>query len=511
MARKDLTKRHEHFARTVLACASLLCMLVMPCAAGASSQHQVFFQNTDFELHVYRICGDEAGKTLLIIGGIQGDEPGGYLAADLYVEMALRKGNLIVVPRANFCSIQRNVRGVNGDMNRKFAKVDEHDRDRQIIEKLKDLIHESDCMLNLHDGSGFYAPTWVSAQRNPQRYGQSIIADCEMFTSRRHNTVVNLGDMAQRVCRRVNSEIRNPEHLFAFNNHRTAAPDTPHVEQRKSATYFAFKQLEIPAFGIETSKAISSAQQRVRYQTMVINAFMEELGIVAESPSVALPDPHMKYLIVAVNDNPPTVVYNGEELFVNRGDAITIIHAEVNYERGITANVLKAGQTNDLRQRLVINEETEIIVQKDSLRCGRVSVAVGPAAQAEPQGTAAGRPRRPAALVKYLIMQVNAGRIALAPGERCRVVRGDVLVLADLVTDPPEDPRLKVNFKGYVGTRQFNDGEDRGYAINTARDLLSRFSLSATGETYSIQVINDAGRSVAEFFVEVVARSLAGQ
>ena len=67
--------------------------------------HSVFFEGTDHELHVYRIHGKNPGKTLLLIGGIQGDEPGGFLSADHYADMSLVRGNLIVVPRANFHSI----------------------------------------------------------------------------------------------------------------------------------------------------------------------------------------------------------------------------------------------------------------------------------------------------------------------------------------------------------------------------------------------------------------------
>lgn len=67
--------------------------------------HTVFFEGEENELHVYRINGTKPGKTLLIIGGIQGDEPGGFLAADFYADFSLETGNLIVVPRANFPSI----------------------------------------------------------------------------------------------------------------------------------------------------------------------------------------------------------------------------------------------------------------------------------------------------------------------------------------------------------------------------------------------------------------------
>jgi predicted deacylase len=59
----------------------------------------------------------------MLIGGIQGDEPGSYLTADLYADIHLKKGNLIVVPRANFYSILLSRReGLTGDMNRKFGE-----------------------------------------------------------------------------------------------------------------------------------------------------------------------------------------------------------------------------------------------------------------------------------------------------------------------------------------------------------------------------------------------------
>ena len=80
---------------------------------------EVFFTGTNHELEVYKIYGRKDGPTMLIIGGIQGDEPGGLLSADSYADIKLEKGNLIVIPRTNFYSIMlfnREVKGV--DMNR---------------------------------------------------------------------------------------------------------------------------------------------------------------------------------------------------------------------------------------------------------------------------------------------------------------------------------------------------------------------------------------------------------
>ncbi len=477
--------------RFFLLCCIVICCI--PARCSAYHQHQVFFQNTEYELNVYRIYGENPGKTLLIIGGIQGNEPGGYLAADLYVEMSLKKGNLIVVPRANFYSILKNVRGVNGDMNRKFATVALGDRDEAIIKQLKKLIRESDFLLNLHDGSGFYDDKWKSDLRNPNRYGQSIIADCDTFYSKKYDTEFNLADMASDICQKVNRKIDNSKHHFHFNNHRTFEKNTPHAEQRKSATYFAVTQHEIPAFGIETSKQLPSAKQRVRYQSMVINAFMDLFGIVQENPNIALPDPEIKFIFAAINDRPPIVVYNRGVIRLTKGDSLTILHAEANYERGLSANIVGFGSYNDMRKKIPITRDTDIIVKKDNLTCGKVHIAVDSAPM-----SASGKQT----LVRYLILDVNRMKVAVAPGERLTVDRGAILMIKDLVTVPADMRSMKVNFKGFVGNRIRNDGEDRGYSINTGRGLLRRFSKNKKGNIYTIVVTNN-GDNAAEFYIEL--------
>ena len=89
----------------------------------------------------------------MIMGGVQGDEPGGYLAADLYADLALKKGTLIVVPRANFLSIMKNKRAINRDMNRRFAnKNNSKYYEDKVVEILQSLMSESDFFLNLHEG-----------------------------------------------------------------------------------------------------------------------------------------------------------------------------------------------------------------------------------------------------------------------------------------------------------------------------------------------------------------------
>ena len=79
-------------------------------------------KNTPFNL--YELKGDNDGSTLLVIGGIHGDEPGGYFAPSILADSYhILKGNVLVVPNLNPDSILAFKRGIYKDMNRKFAHI----------------------------------------------------------------------------------------------------------------------------------------------------------------------------------------------------------------------------------------------------------------------------------------------------------------------------------------------------------------------------------------------------
>ena len=457
---------------------------VFPGRISATTKHDIYFPNTQYELNVYRIYGNRPGKTLLIIGGIQGNEPGGYLAADLYADMSLDKGNLIVVPRANFYSILLNKRGPNGDMNRKFTLSSSEDYDEKIVTILKRLISQSDYLLNLHDGSGFYSPEWISDLKNPRRFGQSIIADANSYYSKKSKKNLLLGDLAKKISRNANEYIENPDYLFHFNNHQTSSVDTLHAEQRKSATYYALTHHGIPAFGVETSKSLP-VKLRIKFQTIVINAFMEELGIVPENPRVYLDPPLLKYLVISINDSVPLVVFNNKTLIVKRGNSIEISHVEANYTRGLSVDILNLGTKNDYRKKFIISNPTKVIVRKDKYKCGQIRVSL----DSRNKRIALSEYSKETSLsgVKYFIVEINGIKRIFYNDEQFKLVKGDKIKILDVAISTPDLKKdMIVNFLGFVGNKTKNTGEDRGYMINTTKDLWKRYSTGKKGNQYQI-------------------------
>ena len=225
-----------------------------------------------FSLH--KIDSGKPGPTLLVIGGIQGDEPGGFTAASMLVtNYQVKTGSVWVVPNLNFESIIRRSRGIHGDMNRKFNFLSIKDPEFDEVQKIKKIIldDEVDIVVNLHDGSGFYKKTYINRMHNPNRWGQSIIIDQNNLASE------NFGDLstiAGNVQGYINSQLKNKNKYFYVKNTETRKGD---AEMEKSLTYFSIKNNR-PAFAVEASKSFRT-HERTFYHLLAVEGFMKELGI----------------------------------------------------------------------------------------------------------------------------------------------------------------------------------------------------------------------------------------
>lgn len=229
-------------------------------------------QSWDFTLHKHQ--SGQPGPTMLVIGGIQGDEPGGFNAASLLTtDYSIQRGEVWVVPNLNFESIIKRSRGVHGDMNRKFKDIHDHDPEYQLVEKIKRIIRDEqvDIILNLHDGSGFYRPTYIDRLHGPQRWGQSLIIDQVAVPGVAYG---HLNEIAKTIVKTANARIKNREHVYYVKNTRTRRGNQ---EMEKTLTYYAIRHGKA-AFGIEASKSFAT-HYRAYYHLEMIESFMRHLGI----------------------------------------------------------------------------------------------------------------------------------------------------------------------------------------------------------------------------------------
>lgn len=257
----------------------------------------------DFTLHR---LGSGTGPTLLVVGGIQGDEPGGFSAASLLVtDYRITNGRVWVVPNLNFPSIVKRNRGSFGDMNRKFAHVDPRDPDYPSVIRVQDIIRspEIGVILNLHDGSGFYRPAWEGPMHNPDRWGQCVIIDQEDVTAPAFG---HLKAMAMTAAADANKGLLQEEHRYSIRNTETHKGDT---EMEKSLSYYAVRHGK-PAFGVEASKSFTT-EFRAYYHIHVLESFMRQMGIEFERSFPLTP----QGVKTAINSNVGIALY-GNRLFL---------------------------------------------------------------------------------------------------------------------------------------------------------------------------------------------------
>ena len=227
--------------------------------------------SSGFSLHK---LGQGDGPTLLVVGGIQGDEPGGFSAAALLTtHYKIHSGAVWVVPDLNFSSILSRSRGSAGDMNRKFASIKKDDPDYATVTGIKEvLVHEQvDIVLNLHDGSGFYRPAYESPLHNPDRWGQCVIIDQKEVAGAKFSNLYQLAEIASAA---ANKSLVVPEHRYHVHNTKTSLGNK---EMEKTLSYFVVQHNKA-AFGVEASKQFTT-EYRTYYHLLVLESFMNQMGI----------------------------------------------------------------------------------------------------------------------------------------------------------------------------------------------------------------------------------------
>lgn len=218
--------------------------------------------------------GIDNNNTVLVTGGIQGDEPGGFMSANLLARgYEITSGSLYVVPNLNMPSIIKKSRGINGDMNRKFDILSDKDPEKDIVEQIKSLVLQPNIamLINLHDGSGFYRPKYINKMMNPNRWGNIAIIDQATLPDAIYG---DLEATANKVVKELNKHLLDPKHKYHLRNTHTAKGDK---EMLKSLSYFAIKNGKA-AYANEASKTLP-VHERVYYHLIAVEEYLKLAGI----------------------------------------------------------------------------------------------------------------------------------------------------------------------------------------------------------------------------------------
>lgn len=210
-----------------------------------------------------------AGPTVVVIGGVHGDEPAGYRAARQIAGWRPAKGRLVVVPRANILGLGASTRRMPGlsksvsDLNRQFPTAD---RDQPVGELATALWRfvceqEPDFVIDLHEGFDF-------TQRNPKSVGSSLIGSQHPGT----------GAIARAARAAVNATIAEQDLKFVL---KTRAVNGSLVRA-------VVDRLKVPALILETTKKSQALALRVRQHRLMVHAVLDALGVIVHGPDVLL-------------------------------------------------------------------------------------------------------------------------------------------------------------------------------------------------------------------------------
>ena len=228
-----------------------------PLFARSKNKPHFIFPKKSFEY--YHLKSKNSKFRMMLIGGIHGNEIGAYKAADMLIDATLKKGELFIIPRSNFTSILADVRGYNGDMNRKFAYISKKDPDFYYVELLKEAIleYKPDILISMHDGYGFNI-------ENKKAWGQSVVIDEKKYKS------FNLYAEAKFVQENANIYLKRKLGLI---NTKTFTSHI-HDEQKKALTAWCLEH-GIKAFCIEASKQLPSLEDKIQTHLEMLREFFK--------------------------------------------------------------------------------------------------------------------------------------------------------------------------------------------------------------------------------------------
>ncbi|MCC5823377.1 MAG: succinylglutamate desuccinylase/aspartoacylase family protein [Phycisphaerales bacterium] len=200
------------------------------------------------------------GPTVLIIGGIHGNEPAGAHAAERILDWTPIRGRLVVVPRANVPALEARTRRMpdlpraESDLNRQFPMTSEETPTGELAAALWSLVCEigPNLLLDLHEGFHF-------TQIEPRSVGSSIIAD------RREDTKA----LARIMLDALNPTIEDPLKQFVLKSPMVSG----------SMARAASEVLNIPSMILETTTRGQPIELRSDQHLILVRSVLSELGM----------------------------------------------------------------------------------------------------------------------------------------------------------------------------------------------------------------------------------------
>ncbi len=490
---KELLVLKRILSSTWWLCLFLIVFIVSHAQAGAW-EHS-FFSGTQYPLRVVYLEGGLPGPTIMVQGGIQGDETAGFVTAQLLTQAKVTRGNVIVLPRANVPSINLRKRQINVDMNRRFDQDYNRFYEDRVARVIRFLLAQSDAFIHLHEGSGFYNPTYVDSMRNPNRYGQSIIVDTLIYEK------LDLAHTVNSVLDKLNSSIGSSDYQFKLFNTKTFDQGTSYPEMRKSLTCYALAEHGIPAMAVEVSKDIRQIDWKVRQQLAATIMLLQQLGVHVESPDVNDDDIRAyarKGVRVSINGRE---MGNGSTINLAPGTTLAVKQlsagpSEFSPELALFASD-RPGVNLMQANRMALEPFSSLELRSDGKQVAKAKV-----------NWSGKMPNSPGDDKSVFVCWLNGNPVFVRDGETLNTVLGDQFILEGIWGSSRQEV---INLKGFVAIPWANNGQDMGWEIILdPGNFMSKYGLASNrpGAVRFKVVRETPGVQSATFYVDIEPRTV---
>ncbi|MDF1661511.1 MAG: succinylglutamate desuccinylase/aspartoacylase family protein [Planctomycetota bacterium] len=244
---------------------SLIAVLGLATPALANTvKTGVIAKESPWETAYYVRDSGKAGPTVLIVGGMHGNEPAGAMAADQIRHWPLIAGRMIVVPRANMTGLKARKRFIPNnkealqDLNRNFPKAKEPKGSPargKIAKGIWALIQKEkvDWVFDLHEGFDFH-------KKNNKSVGSSVIC----FPTKEGKEVATL------LVETINKSIKKESRHF----------DLLKMPVDGSLARAAGKHLGLHAMIVETTSKTLNLTVRVRQHRIMMQRALAKIGVI---------------------------------------------------------------------------------------------------------------------------------------------------------------------------------------------------------------------------------------
>jgi predicted deacylase len=276
------TKQWTHFL--ILSSA----LLLAPRALANEYSSGVLLKGTRWETSYTVQKSKLPGPTVMIVGGVHGNEPAGARAADQIRHWPIKKGTVIVVSRANQPALKAGqrystrVKRALRDLNRNFPGSKEAKGSGargQIAQAIWGLLRaqKASWLFDLHEGYDFHIS-------QPKSVGSSVIP----YPTERGRSI------ARAMVETINKSIRRKSRKF----------DLLRMPIDTSLARAAGEHLGIHAMIVETTTKSQRLTYRVRQHRVVMREALFKLGVIGKKITAdSIVPPNSNKLQVAIYDS----------------------------------------------------------------------------------------------------------------------------------------------------------------------------------------------------------------